>query len=89
MTLGLKGASLYLHSPIFWTKMGFFAAVALLSIPPTIHYLRLKGSADPAGAVTVPERSYRNMWALLATETVLLACIPFFATLLTHGYARF
>ena len=89
VTLGIKGASFYLHSPIFWTKMGFFAAVALLSIPPTIHYLRLKASADPAGAVTVPAGSYRNMWALLATEAVLLACIPFFATLLTHGYSRF
>src|SRR5271165_1196786 len=42
MTLGLRGASFYLHNPIFWTKMGFFVAIALLSIPPTIHYLRLK-----------------------------------------------
>jgi putative membrane protein len=89
VTLGIKGASFYLHSPIFWTKMGFFLAVALLSIPPTLHYVRLKASADSTGAVTVPEGSYRNMWALLAAETVLLACIPFFATLLTHGYARF
>ncbi len=89
MTLGLRGASFYLHNPIFWTKMGFFVAVALLSIPPTVHYLRLKRRVDPAGLVAVPDGSYRNMWALLAGETVLLACIPFFATLLTHGYVRF
>lgn len=89
VTLGLKGASFYLHNPIFWTKMGFFLAVALLSIPPTIHYLRLKRGAGASEAVVVPDRAYHSMWALLGTETVLLACIPFFATLLTHGYASF
>lgn len=89
VTLGLKGAGFYLHSPVFWTKMGFFAAVALLSIPPTIHYLRLKRSADASGMVVVPEQPYRSMWALLGAETALLACIPFFATLLTHGYSHF
>ncbi len=89
MTLGLKGAGFYLHSPIFWTKMGFFLAVALFSIPPTIHYLRLKRSVGASGSVVVPAQPYRAMWTLLAAETVLLACIPFFATLLTHGYARF
>ncbi|MGB6985647.1 MAG: DUF2214 family protein [Candidatus Aquilonibacter sp.] len=89
VTLGIKGASFYLHNPIFWTKMGFFVAVALLSIPPTIHYLRLKRALDASGNVVVAGQSYRATWALLAAETVLLACIPFFATLLTHGYSRF
>ncbi len=89
VTLGLRGASFYLHNPIFWTKMGFFLAVALLSIPPTIHYLQLRRAANPDGTVVVPERSYRNMWALLVGEVALLAWIPFFATLMTHGYDRF
>ena len=89
VTLGLKGAAFYMHSPIFWTKMVFFLVVALLSIPPTIHYLRLKRSANAAGEVTVPEGPYRKMWTLLIVETAVLACIPFLATLLTHGYQRF
>jgi putative membrane protein len=88
VTLGIKGAAFYMHSPVFWTKMGFFAAIALLSIPPTIHYLRLKRSVD-AGKVTVAEQAYRNMWGLLLLESALLACIPFFATLLTHGFSSF
>lgn len=88
VTLGLKGAVFYMQSPIFWTKMGFFVIVALLSIPPTIHYIRLKKTAI-AGNVSVPDQPYRNMWALLVLESGLLACIPLFATLLTHGYQRF
>jgi putative membrane protein len=89
VTLGLKGAAFYMHNPVFWTKMGFFLVVALLSIPPTIHYLRLKGTADASGTVTVPAQAYRNMWTLLVAESLVLACIPFFATMLTHGYDRF
>jgi putative membrane protein len=89
VTLGLKGAAFYMHSPVFWTKMGFFVVVALLSIPPTIHYIRLKRGVGASGTVTVPEQAYRNMWALLLLESGLLACIPFFATLLTHGYQGF
>jgi putative membrane protein len=88
VTLGLKGAAFYMHSPVFWTKMGFFVVVALLSIPPTIHYIRLK-KAVVGGEVTVAEQPYRNMWALLLLESGLLACIPFFATLLTHGFSSF
>lgn len=88
VTLGLKGASFYLHSPVFWTKMGFFLAVFALSIGPTIHFARLKRSAN-AGSIVVPEGPFRNVWALMIAETVGLACIPLFATLLTHGYQNF
>ena len=51
VVFGLKGADFYLHNPIFWTKMGLFLLVGLLSIAPTVHYLRwnaaLSAGADP------------------------------------------
>ncbi|WP_434026819.1 DUF2214 family protein [[Pseudomonas] boreopolis] len=37
---GLKGAGYYLHNPWFWTKLGLFAAIGLVSIYPTIALLR-------------------------------------------------
>ena len=83
---GLKGPLFYLHNPIFWTKMGLFLVVALLSIPPTFHYLRLKGKVDASGTVVVDDRGYTAMWVLLWFEAALVACIPFFATLLAHGF---
>ncbi|MGA7571105.1 MAG: DUF2214 family protein [Candidatus Aquilonibacter sp.] len=89
VSFGLKGAAFYLHNPIFWTKMGFFVAIALLSIPPTIHYIRLAGRADASGMVTVDDDGYRRMWALLGVEVVLLACIPFLAALLALGLPGF
>jgi putative membrane protein len=82
VTLGLKGAVFYLHNPFFWTKMGLFLAVGLLSIPPTIHYLRLASD----GTVIVPEAAYRRTWVFLGLEVALLAFSPLMATLLAHGY---
>ncbi len=82
VTLGLKGAAFYLHNPFFWTKMGLFLALGLLSIAPTIHYLRLPSS----GTLVVPEGAYRRTWAVLVLEVGVLGCIPLLATLLAHGY---
>ena len=83
---GLKGAAYYLHNPIFWTKMGLFLCLGLLSIPPTLHYLRIRSRADASGVVTVDEGGYRRVWALLGIEAGLLALIPLFAAFLASGY---
>src|SRR5882762_8623945 len=37
---GAKGADFYLSNPWFWAKMASFAAIGLLSIPPTIALLK-------------------------------------------------
>jgi putative membrane protein len=40
-----KGAAFYLHNPVFYIKLALFAAVGLMSIPPTLQFLRwLRGS---------------------------------------------
>ena len=89
VSFGAKGAAFYLHNPIFWTKMGFFLMLGLLSIPPTMHFIRLAGRVDASGAVTVDDPGYRRMWTLLGVEIALLVCIPFFAALLAQGLSAF
>ena len=54
VVFGLKGADFYLHNPIFWIKMGLFLLVGLLSIAPTVHYLRWNADLS-AGADTIRE----------------------------------
>jgi putative membrane protein len=84
--LGLKGADFYLHNPIFWTKMGLFVLVGLLSIPPTVHYLRwnalLAGGAD---AIREEPPTYGRIRSLLIAEIVVLAFIPLCAVLMSRG----
>src|SRR5262249_47642348 len=49
-----KGVNFYIHSPFFWVKMGAFLIVGLLSIDPTIRYIRWNKSF---GAGQAPEIS--------------------------------
>src|SRR5690348_11149819 len=51
---GVKGPAAYLPNPFFWAKIGTFAVVGLLSVPPTIRILawRRQARADPAFALS-------------------------------------
>lgn len=53
-----KGWDYYQHNPYFWAKMAAFAIVGMLSIPPTIAFIRWKRAlkqnpqfAPDAGAI--------------------------------------
>ncbi|MBS0182575.1 MAG: DUF2214 family protein [Nitrospira sp.] len=35
-----KSLSFYRSNPLFWTKIGLFVTVAILSIPPTLRLIR-------------------------------------------------
>src|SRR5262249_52981492 len=37
---GAKGAALYLQNPVFWTKLGLFLLIGLLSVWPTVQFIR-------------------------------------------------
>jgi putative membrane protein len=76
-----KGTAFYTHNPVFWTKMGLFAAVGLLSVVPTAHYLRLPKDAD----VTIEQTPYRRVRRYIAAQLTLFALIPLAAALMARG----
>jgi len=80
-----KGAVFYLHNPVFYLKLALFVAVGLISIPPTMQYLRwmrlLKASA---GAVAADFEVLRSRRYVLV-ELVLFALIPLLAVLMARG----
>jgi len=82
VTLGAKGAAFYLHNPWFHAKIGTFVLVALLSIWPTLRFLRWRKAlkADPAFLPTTAEacrlhRIVRLELALVAVIFVLAAAM--------------
>jgi putative membrane protein len=82
-----KTPAFYLHDAIFWTKIGLFLAVGLISIVPTVHLLRLRGaSAQYSLPVEIEDRTYRSMRLCLTCELVLLAFIPLCAAFMARGY---
>ena len=86
MVYSPKTAGYFLHNPIFWTKMSLFVVVALLSIPPTLHFLRLSSTAQPDGTVRVERTVYVRMRALLTAQVTLLVLIPLCAALMARGF---
>ena len=74
---GIKTADFYLGNPWFWTKMASFAAVGLLSVPPTVAILKWRKTqrqnADflpPVDAILALRRFVKLEVALL---TIILA----------------
>jgi putative membrane protein len=85
LNFGVKGAGFYTHNPIFWTKMGLFAAVGLLSIAPTIAYLRWQARTAPDGSLALEAIEYLRVRTWILAELVLFLLIPLCAVLMARG----
>jgi len=81
---GLKGAAFYTHNPVFWTKMGLFVAVALVSIVPTVTFARWKAPVAD-GPLIVAEADFARLRGLLWLQVVLFALIPLCAAFMARG----
>ena len=80
-----KGASFYAQSPFFWVKMVTFAIVGLLSIDPTIRYIRwnklLKENQPPVTSEAEFKRTRLLLWLELAGIVIIL----FSAAMMARG----
>ncbi len=80
---GVKGASYYAHSAVFWTKMAIFVAIALLSIVPTVAFLRWDGRRLENGSVVLDlyeyRYEYRRLRNVVWVQIGLFVLLPFCA----------
>ncbi len=84
---GTKGSSFYLLNPLFWAKIGLFAIVAVLSIPPTLQLMRwIKQAHSHPGFLPTDEADCRLQWWLRA-EMIVVVFIPFLAAAMARGVA--
>lgn len=82
---GLKGAAFYAQNPVFWTKMGLFVVVALLSIPPTIAYIRWSSREAADGSVELDDREYARIRGLVLLQVGIFVFIPLCAVFMARG----
>jgi putative membrane protein len=82
---GVKGPAFYMHNPAFHLKIGLFVLAALISIAPTIAFLRWRKArrADPSWRV--PEMEWQRARKLIALETAIIALIPLAAVIMSRG----
>jgi putative membrane protein len=79
-----KGWAYYSHNLFFHLKVGTFLVIGLLSIPPTVGYIRWRrAGAAPCDAQVAGAR--RWLWA----EMALFALLPAFAAAMARGYGEF
>jgi putative membrane protein len=83
--LGLKGAPFYTHNPVFWTKMGLFVAVALISIAPTIAFVRWGARVSADGSIVLADGEFTRIRNLVWLQLVLFLFIPLCAVFMARG----
>ena len=79
-----KGWAYYSHNAFFWAKLGTFAVIGLLSLPPTLAFIRWKKSALPRN-----ESEIRTVRRYLHLELGLFVFLPVFAAAMARGYGQF
>jgi putative membrane protein len=80
-----KGAAFYLHNPVFYVKFALFVAVGLISIPPTLQYLRWLRSLKSGAAGVAADYQVLRVRRHILAELVLFAFIPLMATIMARG----
>ena len=83
--LGAKGSAFYLGNPVFHIKMGLFILLGVLSIPPTLRFIRWKKQLAAAPGTSIGADEVKRAARFVHLELGLLMLIPFFATLMARG----
>ena len=80
-----KGVNFYTHNPVFWIKMSLFAGVGLLSIYPTIRFIKWNSVLSAGQAPEIPGDEFKRVRLLLHLELVGLTLILFAAPAMARG----
>ncbi|TWO68274.1 DUF2214 family protein [Caenimonas sedimenti] len=83
--LGAKGGAWYGSNWLLYVKFGLFVAVALLSILPTIRFIRWKRTLRATGALPGPDE-VRATRRLVMVQAHLIPLIPLAAVFLARGF---
>ncbi|WKZ34446.1 MAG: DUF2214 family protein [Anaerolineales bacterium] len=80
-----KGPNYYLYNHIFWTKMALFVIIGMLSVYPTIRYIKWNPMLTQNKAPEIPDNEYKNIRLLLWLEMIGLVLVLFAAPLMARG----
>jgi putative membrane protein len=79
-----KGTAFYLASPLFWLKLGLFAAIVALEIRPMVTFIRWRAVL---GRGAMPDTSAaRALYRLNHVELALVVVIVFVAAFMARGF---
>ena len=83
--LGSKGAAWYGHNPLLYVKLAMFLAIGLISIKPTLMFLRWRRELRASGAL--PDAlEVKKARRLVMVQAHILPFIPLAAVFLARGF---
>ncbi len=79
---------LHLDAWPFYVKIGLFLAIAIVSVVPTLAFIRWRRMFDHDPAWKVPPAEQARMKRLILVELHLGALIPLVAVIMSRGLGR-
>ena len=80
-----KGVAYYNQHIGFHILVGIFVITALVSIYPTVIFLRWRSDTQAGKGQKLVQEQYKKMQMIIRVELALLLLAPFFATWMAHG----
>jgi putative membrane protein len=80
-----KGAAYYNQHIAFHILFGIFVVAALLSIYPTLIFLRWRADTKAGRGQQLAPAQFKKIQMIVRVEMTLLLLAPFFATWMAHG----
>jgi len=84
---GVKGTSWYWTNPLLHVKLTLFIVVGVISIVPTLTYVRWRKTLRATGALPA-EADIQKTRKLVMVQAHLIALIPLVAVFLARGFGK-
>ncbi len=85
LVFGARGPDFYLTAWPIYAKLGLFFTVGIMSISPTLAFIRWRRMFDHDAAWQVPEAERKRVRRFVMIELHLAALIPVFAVIMARG----
>ena len=88
LVYGVKGPHFYLDHWPFYMKLGLFVAVGLISVYPTLAFIRWRRMQEREAKWQVPEDQRSRVKRVILLMVHLAAMIPVFAVVMSRGLGQ-
>ncbi|HST00351.1 MAG TPA: DUF2214 family protein [Usitatibacter sp.] len=85
---GMKGADYYFSWWPIYAKLGTFVVIGVISVIPTLAYIRWRRMLERDPAWKVPADEQKKMRRIVMIQLHLAALIPVFAVIMARGIGR-
>ena len=80
-----KGSEFYLSNPIFHAKLTLFVIIGVLSIFPTVKFLKWKKQIRKGENPAIDDKAVKRLLMFIRIELLLVAILPLLAVMIARG----